>query len=45
MQIVDMGLPQESAVVLGAALHWQDGQDSLLVLTQTQLRTYIINLI
>ena len=42
MQIIDMGLEDKSALVLGAALHWHAGQDRLLVLVPTQLLVYNI---
>ena len=38
-----MGLQKESEAVLGAALHWEGGQDTLFILTETQLRVYSIN--
>ncbi|DBA75109.1 TPA: hypothetical protein ACH3X1_010431 [Trebouxia sp. C0004] len=41
-QIIDMGLEEKSAAVLGAALVWQDGQDTLLVLVADQLLVYTI---
>ena len=42
LQIIDMGFHEKSASVLGAALHWQDGQDKLLILVPTQLLVYTI---
>ena len=42
LQIIDMGLEEKSAAVLGAALVWQDGQDKLLVLVPDQLLVYTI---
>ncbi|KAL3133777.1 hypothetical protein ABBQ32_008257 [Trebouxia sp. C0010 RCD-2024] len=36
-QIIDMGLADRAPFVLGAALHWQDGQDRLLVLEPDRL--------
>ncbi|KAA6429712.1 MAG: hypothetical protein FRX49_00146 [Trebouxia sp. A1-2] len=41
-QIIDMGVEEKSAAVLGAALVWQDGQDKLLVLVPDQLLVYTI---
>lgn len=43
LQIIDMGLEEKSAVVLGAALVWQDGQDQLFILVPDQLLVYTIN--
>lgn len=37
-----MGLAEKSASVLGPALHWQDGQDKLLILVSSQLLVYTI---
>lgn len=37
VQIIDMGLADRAPFVLGAALHWQDGQDRLLVLEPDRL--------
>lgn len=42
LQIIDMGVEEKSAAVLGAALVWQDGQDKLLVLVPDQLLVYTI---
>ena len=42
LQIIDMGLPQDAEAVLGAALSWENGRDVLLILAETQLRTYSI---
>lgn len=42
LQIIDMGLEEKSASVLGAALHWQGGQDKLLILVPDQLLVYTI---
>ena len=42
LQIIDLGLAEDSASVLGAALHWQDGQDWLLVLIADQLLVHKI---
>ncbi|KAL0045595.1 hypothetical protein WJX82_010847 [Trebouxia sp. C0006] len=41
-QIIDMGLEEKSAAVLGAALVWQDGQDQLFILVPDQLLVYTI---
>lgn len=37
VQIIDMGLAEDSACVLGAALVWHGGQEWLLVLLSHQL--------
>ncbi len=42
LQIIDMGLEEKSAAVLGAALVWQDGQDQLFILVPNQLLVYTI---
>jgi hypothetical protein len=42
LQIIDMGLEEKSAAVLGAALVWQDGQDQLFILVPDQLLVYTI---
>ena len=42
LQIIDMGLAESSPFVLGAALHWHDGHDQLLVLAPDQLVVFTI---
>ena len=42
LQIIDMGLEEKSAAVLGAALVWQDGQNQLFILVPDQLLVYTI---
>lgn len=45
VQIIDMGLAEKAPLVLGAVLHWGDGQDRLLVLTPDHLLVCTISLL
>ena len=40
-----MGLAEKAPLVLGAVLHWHDGQDRLLVLTSDQLLVFNISVV